>query len=128
MVAAAVSPVVEKFRGNVIKRLYKAAPSFQIVPEKAVRLFEYVMEGHAEAVDNIDGFWSKAAFIRERVLEITATSRRGNMSRLYNEYTAAMFRGMLASEGEDTVLKPADPHAEARAQYHAYVACTASLD
>ena len=128
MVAAAVSPVVEKFRVAVVKRLYKAAPSFQIVPHKAVRLFEYVMEHHVDAVDNLDGFWPKAAFVRERVLAITANSRRGHMARLYNEYTAAMFRGMLAAEGENPVLKHADPNAEARAQYHAYRTCSASLD
>jgi hypothetical protein len=125
---AATSSVVENFRAAVVKRLYKAAPSFQIVPHKAVRLFEYVMEQHVDAVDNIDGFWPKAAFIRERVLAVTANSRRGNMARLYNEYTAAMFRGMLAAEGDDPVLKHADPNAEARAQYHAYQACAASLD
>jgi hypothetical protein len=129
MVAATVSsPVVEKFRANVIKRLYKAAPSFQIVPNKAIKLFEYVMAQSADDAAKIDGFWNKAALVRERVLDITANSRRGNMSRLYNEYTAAMFRGMMAADGEDTVLKSADPRAEARAQWHAYQACTASID
>ena len=127
MVAAAPSVSIEKFRTSVVKRLYRAAPSFQIVPNKAVRLFEYVMEQSANDVDKLDGFWAKTAFVKEQVLEITAKSRRGNMARLYAEYTAAMFRGMMASEGEDTVLKHADPHAEARAQYHAYQACTASL-
>lgn len=128
MVAAAPSVSIEKFRTAVVKRLYKAAPSFQIVPHKAVRLFEYVMEQSANDVDKLDGFWPKAALVRERVLDITANSRRGNMARLYNEYTAAMFRGMLAAEGETPVLTHADPHAEARAQYHAYRTCSASLD
>ena len=119
---------VEKFRVSVVKRLYKAAPSFQIVPSKAMRLFEYVMEQNLDAVDEIDGVWAKTSFVKERVLEITAKSRRGNMARLYAEYTAAMFRGMMASEGDDPVLKHADPHAESRAQYHAYTACSVSLD
>jgi hypothetical protein len=117
----------EKIRLAVTSRLHKDAPQFQIVPDKAVRLFEHTAEKHAHDLAKIAGFWDKVAFLKDRILTRTTKRLRGNMARLYAEYTAAMLRGEMASWDDDARLQRVDPLIEARVQYDAYVDSIASL-
>lgn len=120
-----LSAPAEKIRLAVTTRCKKAAPEFQIVSEKAHLLFERTAEKFADELEKIANFWEKAAFLKERVLKRTTRRLRGHMARIYNEYTAAMLRGELATMDDEPVFKEIDPSIEAIAQYHAYLACTA---
>jgi hypothetical protein len=120
-----LSAPAEKIRLAVTTRCQKAAPSVQVVPEKAHRLFDRTAEKFADKLDTLANFWERAAFLKECVLKRTAVKLRGHMARLYNEYTAAMLRGELATMDDVPVIKEISPHIEAIAQYHAYLACTA---
>jgi hypothetical protein len=91
-------------------------------------LFDNTAEKHSKDLSKINGFWEKAAYLKERVLARTTKSLRGNMARLYHEWTAAMLRGELASMDDDTVMRQVDPNIEKIAQGHAWLACTASLN
>jgi hypothetical protein len=117
----------EKIRLAVTSRLHKDAPQFQIVPDKAIRLFEHTAEKFSQDLAKIDGFWEKVAFLKDRVLARTTKSLRGNIARLYAEYTAAMLRGEMASWDDDARLQRVDPRIEERVQYDAYVDSIASL-
>lgn len=119
-----LSATAEKIRLAVTSRCHKTAPEVQVVPEKAHLLFERTAEKFRDALDNISNFWERAAFIKERVLKVTRKKLRGDMARLYHEYTAAMFRGELADmDDAGPVFKQINPNIEAIAQYHAYLAC-----
>lgn len=120
-----LSAPAETIRLAVTTRCRKCAPSFQIVPEKAYLLFERTAEKFADELEKIANFWERAAFLKKCVLKRTTRKLRGNMARLYNEYTAAMLRGELATMDDEPVFKEIDPRIEATAQYHAYLACTA---
>ena len=83
------------------------------------------MEATANAVAKLP-FWEQVAYLKQAVLKKTAKSKRGRMAVLYHVWQAAMLRGFLADE--DGYVRPLDvPGAEARAQAHAYLACSASL-
>jgi hypothetical protein len=126
MVSATLSPGAEKIKVAVTTRLYKSVPQTEIVPERAIKLFEDTMEKVAKEVDRISNFWEKVLFVKDAVLARTKASKRGKMAVLYHEYQTAMYRGYLA--GPDGELPPPpNPNAEALARYHAYVACSASL-
>jgi hypothetical protein len=120
-----LSATAEKIRLAVTTRCKKRAPEFQIVDEKAHRLFDRTAEKFADEISGLANFWERAAFLRERVLKRTTRKLRGHMARLYNEYTAALLRGELASMEDEPVFKEIDPRIEVTAQYHAYLACTA---
>lgn len=122
-----LSATAEAIKLAVTKRCYKQAPQFQIVPDRAQKLFDNTAEKHKNDLSKIDGFWEKAAYLKERVLARTTKSLRGDMARLYHEWTAAMLRGELASMDDETVIRPVDPNIEKVVQYHAWLACTASL-
>lgn len=115
----------EKIRLAVTTRCKKATPAFQIVSEKAYLLFERTAEKFADELSKIANFWERAAFLKKCVLKRTTRKLRGNMARLYNEYTAAMLRGELATMDDEPVFKEIDPNIEELARYHAYLACTA---
>lgn len=98
----------------------------QIVEEHAIRLFEDTMEATAAAFAKLP-FWEQVAALKAAVLKKTAPSKRGRMAVLYHIWTTAMLRGALADA--DGYVRALDaPGAEARAQAHAYLACSASLD
>jgi hypothetical protein len=118
----------EEIKLAVTKRCQKEVPQFQLVSDKVQKLFDNTAEKHAIELNKIDGFWEKAAYLKERVLARTTKSLRGHMARLYHEWQAALLRGELASMDDDTVLRTVDPNIEKLAQYHAWVACTASLN
>ena len=120
-----LSVPAEKIRLAVTSRCKKKAPQFQIVPERAHRLFERTAEKFADELEKIANFWERAAFLKKCVLNRTTRKLRGNMSRLYNEYTAALLRGELATMDDEPVFKEIDPRIEEIAQYHAYLATTA---
>ena len=118
-VAAVKAAVVKRLNG-VVK------PSgVNIIEEYAIRLFEDTMEASATAVAKLP-FWEQVAALKAAVLKKTAASKRGRMAVLYHIWTTAMLRGALADE--NGYVRPLDvPGAEARAQAHAYLACSASL-
>lgn len=120
-----LSPPAENIRFAVTTRCQKKAPAFQIVSEKAYLLFERTAEKFADELGKKANFWERAAFLKECVLKRTTRRLRGHMARLYNEYTAAMLRGELATMDDEPVFKEINPRIEAIAQYHAYLACTA---
>jgi hypothetical protein len=122
------SAAAEGIKLAVTRRCSKQAPQFQIVPDKAQMLFDNTAEKHSKDLRKINGFWEKAAYLKERVLARTTKRLRGNMARLYHEYTAAMLRGELASMDDDTVMRQVDPNIEKIAQGHAWLACTAGLN
>ena len=117
---ATVKHAVAKRLDGVIK------PSgVSIIEERAILLFEDTMEATANAVAKLP-FWEQVAYLKQAVLKKTAKSKRGRMAVLYHVWQAAMLRGFLADE--DGYVRPLDvPGAEARAQAHAYLACSASL-
>lgn len=120
-----LSTPAEKIRVAVTRRCKKEAPKFQIVTEKAHLLFERTAEKFADELEKIANFWEAAAFLKERVLKRTTRKLRGHMARIYNEYTAAMLRGELATMEDEPMFKEIDPNIEELARYHAYLACTA---
>jgi hypothetical protein len=120
-----LSPPAEQIRLAVTARCKKAAPQFQIVPDRAHKLFEKTAEKFRDQLDLMPNFWERAAFLKERVLKFTKKNLRGDMARLYHEYTTALFRGDLATMDDEPVFREIDPNIEAIAQYHAYIACTA---
>jgi hypothetical protein len=100
-------------------------PQFQIVPDRAHKLFEKTAEKFRDQLDLMPNFWERAAFLKERVLKFTKKNLRGDMARLYHEYTTALFRGDLATMDDEPVFREIDPNIEELARYHAYLACTA---
>ncbi|NDD52485.1 hypothetical protein EBZ39_01155 [bacterium] len=120
-----LSPPAEKIRLAVTSRCKKTAPEFQIVPDRAHKLFEKTAEKFRDTLDELPNFWERAAFLKARVLKFTKKKLRGDMARLYHEYTTAMFRGELATMEDEPVFKEIDPNIEEIARYHAYLACTA---
>jgi len=120
-----LSAPAESIRLAVTTRCQKTAPAFQIVSDKAHLLFEKTAEKFADELGKIANFWERAAFLKECVLKRTTRRLRGHMARLYNEYTAAMLRGELATMDDEPVTREINPRIEAIAQYHAYLACTA---
>lgn len=120
-----LSDPAEQIRLAVTARCKKTAPQFQIVPDKAHKLFEKTAEKFRDQLDVIPNFWERAAFLKERVLKFTKKNLRGDMARLYHEYTTALFRGELATMDDEPVFREVDPNIEELARYHAYLACTA---
>jgi len=120
-----LSAPAEKIRLAVTARCKKTAPQFQIVPDRAHKLFEKTAEKFRDQLDLIPNFWERAAFLKEHVLKFTKKKIRGDMARLYHEYTTAMFRGALATMDDEPVFKEVNPNIEEVARYHAYLACTA---
>lgn len=120
-----LSPPAEQIRLAVTARCKKAAPQFQIVPDRAHKLFEKTAEKFRDQLDLMPNFWERAAFLKACVLKFTKKNLRGDMARLYHEYTTALFRGELATMDDEPVFREIDPNIEAIAQYHAYLACTA---
>lgn len=120
-----LSPPAEQIRLAVTARCKKVAPQFQIVPDRAHKLFEKTAEKFRDQLDLMPNFWERAAFLKARVLKFTKKNLRGDMARLYHEYTTALFRGELATMDDEPVFKEIDPNIEEIARYHAYLACTA---
>jgi len=117
---ASIKNAVTKRLDGVIK-----PSSVSIIEEHAIKLFEDTMEATATAFAKLP-FWEQVAALKLAVLKKTAASKRGRMAVLYHIWTTAMLRGALADE--TGYVRPLNvPGAEARAQAHAYLACSASL-
>lgn len=79
-------------------------------------------------MDAREGFWDKAEYLKDQVLAVTMAPQRGNMSRMYADYTAAMLRGEMATyDAETGIVGEISSDIEARVQEHARLACIASL-
>lgn len=105
-----------------------ARPQFAVVPQHAIALFDRVMEEtEVEAFKQHKGFWARVDFWKAEVLRRVTPSLRGLVAVQFHEYIAALARG----DGdcvEPTGFENIPPYGgEARAQYDAYIACTASL-
>lgn len=107
-------------------------PSFSVVPEHAIKMFDRVIEQTAaEAVaTHPDDKWGQIEFWKEAILDRVLPSLRGIISVYYHEYIASLIRGEQAEIEDDHYgfdQREYNPHAEAIAQRDAYMACTASL-
>jgi hypothetical protein len=107
-------------------------PSFSVVPEHAIKLFDRVIEQTAdEAVSaHPDDRWGQIEFWKEEILSRVLPKLRGIVSVYYHEYIASLLRGEEADLGDDPYGfedRGYNPHAEAIARRDAYAACTASL-
>lgn len=123
----AIKEPAARLKLAVVRRLHKQPPQFQIVPEKAIMLFEDTMRKSARGLNRIEGFWARAEFIRRRVLKRTAAGLRGPMARWYSDYTAAMLRGEMATIDDDGAVRKVDDNIELSVRSAAYAACSASL-
>ena len=122
------SAPVSALRRGVIRRMGRSAPSFQIVSSRAIRLFEHTARQSRNGMDARAGFWDKAEYLKDQVLAVTMAPQRGNMSRMYADYTAAMLRGEMATyDAETGIVGEVSSDIEARVQEHARLACIASL-
>ncbi|NDC55320.1 MAG: hypothetical protein EBZ69_00540 [Alphaproteobacteria bacterium] len=105
-------------------------PSFTVVPEHAIRMFDHVIE--REEADAFKAYpddqWGRIAFWKARILKDTLPHLRGIISVYYHEYIASLMRGDGDVEVDPYGFdNPPSYGGEARAQRDAYLACTASL-
>lgn len=107
-------------------------PSFAVVPEHAIKMFDRVIEQtSAEAIaTHPDDKWGQIEFWKEAILDRVLPRLRGIIAVYYHEYIASLLRGEEAVIDDDMYGfedRPYNPNAEAVAQRDAYLACTASL-
>lgn len=123
-----VSAPFSALRRGVIRRMGRSAPQFQIVSSRAIKLFEYTARQSRDGMEAREGFWDKAEYLKAAILAVTMAPQRGNMSRMYADYTAAMLRGEMSTyDAESGIVLEVDNNIEARVQEHARIACIASL-
>lgn len=123
-----VSAPFSTLRRGVVRRMGRSAPQFQIVSSRAIKLFEYTARLCRDGMEAREGFWNKAEYLKDQVLAVTTAPQRGNMSRMYADYTAAMLRSEMATyDAESGIVLEVDDDIEARVQEHARLACIASL-
>jgi hypothetical protein len=107
-------------------------PSFSVVPEHAIKLFDRVIEQtSAEAIAaHPDDKWGQIEFWKDEILARVLPKLRGIVTVYYHEYIASLLRGDEAEIDADLYgfeNRGYNPNAEAIAQRDAYLACTASL-
>jgi hypothetical protein len=107
-------------------------PSFAVVPEHAIKLFDRVIsETDAEALQkHPNDKWARIQFWKEEILSRVIPSIRGLLTVYYHEYIAALLRNEDPDMGVDAYGfggRPYNPNAEGVAQRDAYLACTAGL-
>jgi hypothetical protein len=109
---------------SILFRVTKA-PSFEIVPEHAIALFDKVIsETEAEAMRlHPKSYWDRVEFWKREILDAVAAPLRGLVAVQVHEYFAALLR----NEEEDLTVDIPSYGGEARAQHDAYMACCASL-
>jgi hypothetical protein len=115
-------------RKSIIGRIQKT-PSFAIVPEHAIKLFDRVIEeNEVEALrKHPNNEWERIQFWKDCVMDSVLPRLRGLVAVQYHEYIASLMRGGDACVVDDTPPRPSYG-GEARAQRDAYLACCASLD
>lgn len=113
----------------ILDRVNRLTPE-SVVPERAIRLIEKVMEDNAIEAAKKKTHWERVEFFKERLMEIVAPQFRGLLAVAYHEYQACLMRGEDATFESDSDFfdRPYNPYAEGIAQRDAYVACCASLD
>ena len=109
-----------------------ASPSFAVVPEHAIKMFDRVIEQtSADAVAaHPDDRWGQIEFWKGAILDRVLPKLRGIVAVYYHEYIASLLRGEEAVLDDDPYGfedRGYNPNAEAIAQRDAYMACTASL-
>lgn len=105
-------------------------PSFTVVPEHAIKMFDRVIEQtSAEAIaTHPDDKWGQIEFWKEAILDRVLPRLRGIVAVYYHEYIASLMRGDGNVETDQYGFDDIPPYGgEARAQRDAYMACTASL-
>jgi hypothetical protein len=108
-------------------------PSFEVVPEHAIHMFDHIIEMNSTAAVTAhpDDYWGQVTFFKAAILEDTAPTLRGIISVYFHEYIASLLRGEMAEIDSDDPYgfqsRPHNPNAEAIAQRDAYMACSASL-
>lgn len=106
------------------------SPSFEVVPEHAIKMFDRVIEQtSAEAITtHPDDKWGQVEFWKEAILDRVLPRLRGIVAVYYHEYIASLMRGDNTVEADPYGFDDVPPYGgEARAQRDAYTACTASL-
>lgn len=105
-------------------------PSFTVVPEHAIKMFDRVIEQtSAEAVAaHPDDKWGQIEFWKEEILSRVLPKLRGIVTVYYHEYIASLMRGDDNVDVDPYGFDDVPPYGgEARAQRDAYMACSASL-
>lgn len=110
-------------------------PQFSVVPDRAIRLIEDVIEreDHEARRRHPDDFWARVEYWKGEILQQVIPALRGQLAVYFHEYIAATLRGdsvEAVAEDDDPwgfSSRPYNPAAEAIAQRDAYLACTASL-
>ena len=105
-------------------------PSFAVVPEHAIKMFDRVIEQTSAAAiaAHPDDKWGQIEFWKEEILSRVLPKLRGIVAVYYHEYIASLMRGDGNVEVDPYGFDDVPPYGgEARAQHDAYMACTASL-
>jgi hypothetical protein len=106
-----------------------------VVPERAIKLIDKIMEDHAVEAGRKwpSDYWARVEFFKQKVLDSVMPQFRGMMAVAFHEYTACLLRGEDAEIESDAEFfggfddRPYNPYAEGVAQRDAYMACIASL-
>lgn len=117
---------------RAILRRAASRPSFTVVPEHAIKMFDRIIEQtSAEAIStHPDDRWGQIEFWKGKILGRVLPSLRGIVAVQYHEYIASLLRGEEAEISDDLYGfddRPYNPNAEAIAQRDAYMACIASI-
>jgi hypothetical protein len=105
-------------------------PSFVVVPEHAIKMFDRVIEQtSAEAIAaHPDDRWGQIAFWKAEILSRVLPKLRGIVTVYYHEYIASLLRGDGGLETDPYGFDDVPSYGgESRAQHDAYMACSASL-
>jgi hypothetical protein len=115
----------------VLDRVNRRAAA-AVVPERAIKLIDKVMEDHAVEAGRKwpADYWARVEFFKQKVLGEVLPQFRGLMAVAFHEYVACLYRGETAEiEFDDEFFdRSYNPYAEQIAQRDAYLACIASLD
>jgi hypothetical protein len=112
----------DSMKKSILFRVAKT-PSFEVVPEHAIALFDKVMSETESEAQRLhpDDEWARIAYFKGEVLKCVAPSLRGIVAVQFHEYVATLRRN------DDVVVDIPSYGGEARAQHDAYMACCASL-
>lgn len=121
---------IEETKNAIVLRVARQ-PSFAVVPEHAIKLFDRVIEEtEAEAFKtHADDVWGRIEFWKNEILSRVTPHLRGLVAVQYHEYIAALRRNDddFGVDPYGFNNRPYNPNAEAVAQRDAYAACCASL-
>jgi hypothetical protein len=105
-------------------------PVFEVVPEHVIKMFDHVIEQtSADAIiAHPDDKWGQIEFWKSEILSRVLPKLRGQVAGFFHEYIAATLRGDDGLNMDPYGFDAVPPYGgESRAQYDAYMACSASL-